>query len=74
MPPENGMLQFYQQTIDTGFTSFVCNWKKFGILKLIEDNQAIDKQIKFQRVFYFIQVFTDRLSNPVPWRKDSFVS
>ena len=35
--------------MNTGFTSIVCNWKKVQCHKLMEDNETVDLQIKFQR-------------------------
>ena len=46
--PKNGMLQLYQQSINTGFTSIVCNWKKVQCNKLMEGNETIVLQIKFK--------------------------
>ena len=43
------MLQLYQQSINTGFTSIVCNWKKVKFHQLIEQNETVDLHIKFQR-------------------------
>ena len=39
---KNGMLQLYQQIINTVFTSIVCNWKKVQFHKLMEDNEIVD--------------------------------
>ena len=46
---KNGMLQLYQQLVNTGFPSLICYWKKVQCHKLMEDNETADLQIKFQR-------------------------
>ena len=38
---------------NTGFTSILCNWKKVQCLKLVEDHETVDIQIKFQRLVLF---------------------
>ena len=40
-------------SFNTGFTSIVCNWKKVQCHKLVEDNETVDLQIKFQRLGLF---------------------
>ena len=56
MPAKNVMLQLYQQSINTGFASFVCNWKKVQWHKLMDNNETVDLQIKFQgsRLLYWV--------------------
>ena len=49
MPLKNGMLQLYQQLINTGFTSTGCNRKKVQYNILMEDDKTLDLQIKFQK-------------------------
>ena len=38
---------------NTGFISYVCNWKKVRCHKLVEGNETVDLQIKFQRLGLF---------------------
>ena len=60
------MLQLYQQWINTGFTDIVCNWKKAQCNKLMESNEIVDLQIKFQTSGIFswvtLKVWICRLS------------
>ena len=47
---ENGILQLYQQPINSGpINSLLATEKESGVKKLLEDNDAADIQMKIQR-------------------------
>ena len=59
------MLQLYQPSVNTAYTSIDCNWEKDQYNKLMEDSENVDLEIKFQRSGLFswvtIKVRTYRL-------------